>query len=35
MKAARLQKLEAAGWKAGSAADFLDLIAEEALPVEA
>lgn len=34
MKAAKRQKLEAAGWQLGTASDFLDLSAEEAGFVE-
>jgi len=34
MKATKRSKLEAAGWAVGSAADFLDLDAEEAAFVE-
>ncbi len=34
MKAARLKKLQAAGWKVGNARDFLKLSEEEAVLVE-
>jgi len=34
MKAAKRKKLEASGWKVGSAADFLELTNEEAAYVE-
>ena len=34
MKASKQQKLEAKGWKVGSAADFLDLSADESAYIE-
>jgi ribosome-binding protein aMBF1 (putative translation factor) len=34
MKASKQQKLEAKGWKVGSAADFLELSAEESAYIE-